>query len=220
MKSQTLLPIFLLLTSFFSGSLSAFEDSKIEGQWSKEATFLPYKDGIRKVEIASPDRRKIAIIGGVELSVVMDGKRIQGTEDEGISTLAELAWSPDSKAFFVTESYGGEVGEWVVWINVIEGERVRVINPAKDVSKSFKKHYKCYNAEEPNVGAVKWLNGGKHLLLVAEVPPHSSCPEMGKLRGYIVEIPTGKIVQEFDEAKLTTDWGPFLGKRFSGKQKR
>ena len=157
----------------------------------------------------------MVIVEGVRFGVVMDGKRLTGTEQKGISTLAELAWSPDSRAFFITESYGGAVGDWHVWIYVIQGATLRFHHVTQEVVKQFKKHYQCEEPEEPNVGAVTWVKDSAQLLVVAEVPPHSTCPEMGKVRGYIVEVPTGKIVEEFDQKELRARWGRYLGQRFA-----
>ncbi len=182
------------------------------GVWSREATFLEYHEGARRIEIISPDRRKIVIIEGVAFDVVMDGARLPGTEEKGVTTLAELAWSPDSRAFFITQSYGGAVGDWHIRVYLIENGRVRVYNVSQDIVKEFRKQY---NACEPNVGAITWVHGSKKLLLVAEVPPHSVCPQMGEVRAYIVEVPTGKIVEEFDRKSLKARWGRHLGQRFA-----
>lgn len=184
------------------------------GEWSKEATPLLYTGGTRRLQIRAPDPRKTAIIEGVRFYVAMDGRRLPGTEDKGVSTLAELAWSPDSRAFFVTESYGGAVGDWHVFVYIIEKARVRSIYVTEEVVRRFKRHYACYEPEEPNVGAIKWVTDSKQLLLVAEVPPHSSCPEMGKVRGYLVSVPAGAIIKEFTERQLRHRWTRYLGDRF------
>jgi len=220
MSTQVFLRILLLLIVLCSPFFASKESASQEAQWSKEATTLAYKTGTRRIEILSPDGMKAAVIDGVALDVVMEGKRLPGIEDAGVSTLAELAWAPDSIAFFVTESYGGWVGDWHVRVFVIEDGKAHRMAITNEVVKSFKKHYRCKEPQDPNIGAVKWLNGSTKLLIVAEVPPHSNCPEMGKLRGYIVEIPTGKIVEQFDEKKLRADWGQYLGKRLSHKQKK
>lgn len=185
-----------------------------EAQWSIESTALQYRGGIRHVEVMSPDRKKIVIVDDVKLSVVMDGKHLPGLDNVGVASLSELEWSPDSRAFFINESYGGAIGDWHVKVYLIGDDKtVRRVDIAKKVVSRFEKQYQCKEPEEPNIGAVKWFNGEKHLLLVAQVPPHSSCPEMGKIRGYVVEIPTGKIIKELDGDTLKIEWGTFLGKR-------
>jgi len=155
------------------------------------------------------------VVDGTSLAVTRKGARLAGIEKEGVAKLAELRWSADSAAFFVTQSYGGEVGEWLVWVYRIQGDRVQRTSVTQEVAREFKKHYRCREPEEPNIGAVKWLEGSNKLLLVAEVPPHSSCPEMGKVKGYVVEVPGGRIVQEFGDRELSLRWGRELGRRLS-----
>jgi hypothetical protein len=209
----------LWLLALASGVLFCLplESASAHGEWSREATLLRYKGETRKVEVIASDRRKTAVVEGVSVFVKADGRRLLGTENEGVSTLAELAWASDSTAFYMTQSLGGAVGEWRVAVYEVEKESVRVRDVTQEVMKQFKKHYKCKEPEEPNVGAVKWLNGSKELLVIAEVPPHSSCPEMGKVRGYLVEVLSGKITQEFGERELRARWGRYLGQRFSPK---
>lgn len=214
MNTNPLLRVFLLLTAMLLVLTFFLNKASAEGaEWSREAISLQQDAENRRMEVISSDGRKKAVVDGVKFSVLMDGKYLPGIEDAGINTLAELQWSPDSTALFVTESYGGVVGDWHATVYLVEGSSIHRLNVTKEVVNSFKKHYHCKEPEEPNVGAIKWLNGAK-LLLVAEVPPHSSCPEMGEIRGYIVEIPTGEILQEFDEKRLRTGWGDYLGKRF------
>ena len=187
------------------------------GEWSREATVLEYRGGTRTAAILAPDRRKKAIVDGVSLRVEMDGPRLPGIENAGVSTLAELRWAPDSRAFFITESHGGAVGEWRVTVYMIETQSVRSVDVTSEVTREFKQHYRCAEPEEPNVGAVRWVDGSNQLLVVAEVPPHSSCPEMGKVKGYVVKVPTGRIVQAFDARELKTRWGRYLGDRLKRK---
>jgi hypothetical protein len=36
---------------------------------------------------------------------------------------------------------------------------------------------------------------------------------MGELFGYLVSVPSGKIVERFSEARLRNKWGKYLGER-------
>lgn len=94
--------------------------------------------------------------------MVLDGRRLQGTENEGVPLpLAELFWAPDSAAFFITYSWGGQVGEWRVRVYVIEKEGVRWSDVTQEAVKRFKKHYKCHDPEDPNVAAATWVKDSK-----------------------------------------------------------
>jgi len=37
---------------------------------------------------------------------------------------------------------------------------------------------------------------------------------MGKIMGYTISIPDGKIVKEYSEKELRVDWGKYIGRRF------
>jgi len=165
------------------------------------------------MRIPSPDAKKAVLLQGTSIRVKDNGRLLPGTENEGFEPLAELEWAPDSSAFFITESNGGNVGTWGVRIFLVSNEGVKGVDVTRRVTDAFKKTYRCVTPEEPNIGAVKWVNGSTELLLVAEVPPHSSCPEMGKVRGYIVKVPNGIIQKELSRARLQEGWGSALGYR-------
>jgi hypothetical protein len=65
-----------------------------------------------------------------------------------------------------------------------------------------------------NLGVATWLNGGKGVLVILEVPPHSSCRNMGALVGYEVSLADLKIVERLPEATLRARSGGSLGSRF------
>ncbi len=211
MNIRNLYRVFLVfsLILFCANDINAAERDA-EGDWSREAISI---SSLKKIEISSPDHKMIVVVDGVNLAVIINGKSLTGIEEKGVMQPAELVWSPDSTAFFITETDGGWVGTWHVRVYLIKNEVVYYSDVTQEVIKQFKKQYKCMDPEEPNVGAVKWLKGSKNLLLVAEVPPHSTCPEMGKIRGYIVEIPTGKVIKEFSKKELKAQWGKYLGQR-------
>ncbi len=217
--SQLKLLRFLIIAIiiFCNNACVTASTTKIGANWSKEAYSLEYESGKRWKEISSPDGEKTAIIDGVNLYLKADGRMLPGLETVGASTLAEIGWSPNSNAFFLTESLGGAVGEWRVTVYLIEDGKVRVVDVSEEIMKEFEKHYECKEQEVPNIGAIKWIDEFETLLLVAEVPPHSSCTEMGKIRGYLVAVPSVQILKEFDEPTLRKKWGEFLGERFDRK---
>jgi hypothetical protein len=182
--------------------------------WAKNATYL-WSDGpLRCVKITSPDSRKTVYVGPTHLDVRIDDRWAPfPAERWEVETLAELLWAPDSSAFVVTQSDGGDVGTWLVAVYVLEGNGVARFDVARTVRESFQKRHPCDEPEDANVGAIAWLGGSKKLLLAAEVPPHSNCREMGKLGGFVVEVPSGRIIQELSDADLRAKWGSSLGER-------
>jgi hypothetical protein len=192
---------------------SIAESGPTQGIWARDAVSLVADPEKRHILVRAPDKKKSVAISGLGINVRSDERSLEGVEEAGVDTLAELAWAPDSLAFFITESDGGDVGTWGVRVFLISKNKVKQVDVTRRVVSSFRRTYKCASPEEPNVGAVGWLKGSKELLLVAEVPPHSTCPEMGKVRGYVVKVPGGTIQRELSSAKLKKDWGSYLGSR-------
>jgi hypothetical protein len=113
----------------------------------------------------------------------------------------EAAWAPDSKAFFITYSDGGNVGTYHVKIFYVTDSGLRVVEPIPNGSTLFQP--RCFDLEQPNVGAIKWMGGGSGSLLIAiEVPPHSSCASMGTFEAFEIELPSGKVISHYNQ--LTT----------------
>lgn len=190
------------------------EERPNEPQWSKSATALAWQGETRHLTIDSPDKRAAVVVGETRLQVFRGAKDLAGTENSGVSTLAELLWAPDSSAFVVTQSDGGWVGNWYVTVYAVGSDSVHKFNVMKPVSASFKKTYTCDDAENPNVGAVAWLGGSKELLVAAEVPPHSSCRGMGNVAGFVVDPKTGNVLAALTEGQLRKHFAEFLGTRF------
>lgn len=186
------------------------------GYWSRHATELQYTaDGERKrnLEVLAPDGRTRIVVTGPLMKVEVNGREVPGGEGLGANTLAELAWAPDSRAFFLTESGGGLVGEWFVTVYTLDKGKVVDRDVTREVIRRFKKHYRCIEDQPPNLGGVAWVQGSRRLLVVAEVPPHSNCPQMGKIRGYIVDVASGEVLQEFTAKELKVGWRRHIGDR-------
>ncbi len=188
-----------------------------EGMWSKEAKSLGRQEN-QKLHISAPDKKTVAVVDG-GLLVMREGKELPGTEDTGVVHLAELGWAPDSKAFFIVWSDGGWVGTWRTSVYLIEEQRVRRVDVTQEVKRESKENYRHIKPEALNIAAVKWLKGSRNLLLVGEVPPSSFYPEMGKVIGYTVSVPSGKIIEQFSQKRLRAVWGRYLGIRLSWEKK-
>ncbi len=133
-------------------------------------------------------------------------------------------WSPDSRAIAVTWTDGGLVGSWQVDVYSVDRERLRPVNVTKAVRRDLARSYpvckkffsscskadvKSFknNLEWVNVAAIKWLDGSKKLVLLAGVPPSSSYgSNMSKVKGYVVEVPSGRIAQILTKRAFLTRW--------------
>jgi hypothetical protein len=198
-----------------------------DGVWSAEARSLSFSmgtvesPGVRDVLVTSPNGRKRIIVKNYELRVESDGRQMRTPSGEpiGVYPLAEVGWAPDSGAFFLTWSDGGAVGSWNTDVYLLTPSGLRKAEATDNVRRDFMKRYNCdvwgehTGNEVPNIAGLKWLKGSKQLLLIAEVPPHSSCPEMGKFMGYSVSVPSGKILVRYSAKEVKTRWGKPLGIR-------
>jgi hypothetical protein len=111
---------------------------------------------------------------------------------------AEVAWAPDSNAFFVTYSDGGNIGTYHVKVFHVTASGLAVTEPIPDGRTLFVP--RCADPESPNVGAVRWMGRGSRRLLVAlEVPPHSSCADMGTFRVFEIELPGARVIKQRDQ---------------------
>lgn len=188
------------------------ETSRSQAIWSAFAVSLS-RTPEESVEVRAPNGRATVVVRGIDLRVLLDGKPLFGTEEQSVTTVAELGWAPESNGFYITQSDGGLVGTWYTTVFMIKVDSVRSIDVSRSVVTDFKRRYVCSGPEEPNVAAIAWLKDSERILLVAEVPPHSSCPEMGKIRGYIVEVATGNIIGTMSEAEIKAGWAKYMGPR-------
>lgn len=184
-----------------------------ESVWSKLSHPIPRG---RSFRVPSPDRKKSVLIEERTLIVLDGGMPVPGIEGYTMLLPAEMLWAPDSKAFVITANEGG-IGEeaWFVTVYLVESDRVDHHDVTSEAAVRFKEKAGCPNAGEPNFGAVKWIKESKNLLVVADWPRESSCPGPGAIRGYVIEVPSGKVLSEHEPKSLSERWGEYLGPRFS-----
>jgi len=195
------------------------------GEWSASGVYLGYGLGafdypgkLKVRRVPAPDKHRVILFEGYYAFVLSHGRRLAGKKDWFFSTLSEVLWAPDSSAFAITRSDGGWVGSWDVEVFFLADGRLKKTDVSAQAKRDAQTKYKCDSSggranEEPNIGALHWIAGSSELLIVAEVPRHSSCPQMGELFGYVVSVPSGKIFRRFDEKQLRTRWNSVLGER-------
>jgi hypothetical protein len=129
--------------------------------------------------------------------------------------LAEIVRSPSGTAFALNGSDGGVVGTWDVRIFISRSAAAAERRLHPEVRQAVDSFPQCEETEVPNLGLAAWLKGGTEMLLIAEVPPHSSCRNMGSLRGLRVETATGRLLEQVPENVVRAKWGRTLGCRFA-----
>lgn len=209
--------IVLLLFSFVIAVYNIVECAAIQctGIWANSA-ISPYKeDGFSTIEIISPNGF-FSISGSMEgLSLVNKGKSIH-LDLLFSPPLVEVLWAPDSLKFVINMSDGGLVGTWETHIYLIDGQgnpvHVNIQNFLLSISDKIPQ---CEPKESVNVGIAAWLNESKEILLIVEVPPHSTCRNMGAITGFRISTQEMKVVEIISENELRKNWSHTLGCRFS-----
>jgi hypothetical protein len=212
-RQHLLASLILLFLMAGYGSQASAE----EGAWSKQSFSVPRQ---RAFKVPSPDRKKTVLVQELMLAVTDAGMPVPGIEGYTLVLPAEIAWAPDSKAFVLTANEGGQDDAWYVTVYMLEYDRVNYYDVTAEAAGRFRESVKCLGADEPNFGAIKWLKESKNLLLVAEVPARASCSDTKAYWGYIVEVPSGKVLSELEPKKLQDDWGEYLGPRIVKKSLR
>ncbi|MFA7060097.1 MAG: hypothetical protein WC156_04690 [Pedobacter sp.] len=132
--------------------------------------------------------------------------------------LTEVLWAPDSRGFTINVSDGGLVGTWEAHVYSIDQDGNPIPhNIRKLIFPITNKFLKCEPKEVANFGITAWLNGSKEILIVAEVPPHSSCRNMGAIIGFQISVKSGKIIERISEKELRKKWKSYLGCRFEAE---
>lgn len=126
----------------------------------------------------------------------------------GLLVNAEVLWSPDSRAFSVTYSTGGNVGTYHVKVVYVSPAGLQVVEPVKQARRLFAPI--CFTPEDPNVGVIAWTAPAR-LAIAIEVPPHSSCAAMGTFRAFEIGLPDGRVLNRYSQAEAKRVFAKELG---------
>jgi hypothetical protein len=66
-----------------------------------------------------------------------------------------------------------------------------------------------------NVGVVGFSGDSKEVLVIAEVPPHSSCQNMGEVLGFCIALQAKEVVARLPEKAARRAWTGLLGPRLA-----
>ncbi len=127
---------------------------------------------------------------------------------------SEIAWSPDSAAFFVTYSDGGLIGTYHVKVFSVGKSVLRESEPIPNGRRLLVPT--CFDPERPNVVAVKWMEDSSRMLIAVQVPPHSSCASMGTFHAFEISIPDGTVLKRYGQLRAKALFARFLGPDLMG----
>ncbi len=204
----------LILTVSVLLSPASLANRRQGGLFSRSAT--PIWDEIwerKTMRISAPDGQKTILAeaegDNLSLRVSAYGKWFPVDLGEWIVG-AEAAWSPDSKAFFVTASEGGRVGQYHSLIFQVSEDGIRTVDLNPVVEQAFGHPAVCAWPELPNVVAITWLGSSSRLLLAAQILPHSVCDSMGTFRAYEISVPQGAILRKYSQIETKRLFGGHL----------
>jgi hypothetical protein len=159
------------------------------------------------VRIASPDGKKEISVRTVQDPKDPDGLHINYTvqtagkafETKLLGFNGEVAWSPDSKAFAVTQTEGGGSIGSRVYVFYVEEDGLRKLDVSRPIENHFGTPVRCDVNVAPNTGFVRWGADSSTLLVAAEVVPVSICDCMGTYRVYEMALPTLTITRTYSQ---------------------
>jgi hypothetical protein len=217
------------------GKASECTPTAFPPRWSAEATYLcswSTKQGFaRDIKVYSPDRTKTVHVINQRWFVEVGGKELGLDPKESYVSdyPAELAWSPDSTAFYITQSDGtSEIQGFHTEIYRVTERGVRQLpNLNLMVHRQFDHRHKCvlyfagdngkpddrYEDDYSNVAGLKWLDGSSQLILVAEIAPDQACGEhRGYFGGYLLSTVDGRILRRYSPQGIgsAVEWCSWL----------
>jgi hypothetical protein len=171
------------------------------------------------VSVRSPDGQKIVIartIYGnkasdefhISYGVHIAGKRFR-TRLPGFN--GEVAWSPDSKAFAVSETEGGGGIGARVYVFFVDADGLQKLDVSEPIEKDFGHPVQCEVKVPPNTGVVSWGSDSSTLYIAAQVIQVSLCKCMGTFRVYEINLPSLTIVRAYSQKESEKRFKGLLG---------
>lgn len=196
----------------------------------------------RSLRVPSPNKKNLVEVRywkdketgvlSAYLEVTRGGRRLGSADarefDPGSDD--DLLWSPDSTKFFVNR--GGEQAIGVFWMDVyrLDDPKLAPIDitaaALKDMVATFPPcraknlMYDCHElTDDPgsfiNMSGVDWLPDSSAIVVMAEVMPSTRFGGiMGEVMGYVVEVPSGKIMQRMTAHEFARRWQHSLAFKF------
>lgn len=119
--------------------------------------------------------------------------------DIGPGVDSELLWSPDSNAFFVTYSNGGNIGDFHVLVIDTIGGKLCVRDLSELIYRTFGNPVRCDENPPPNVAGITWVGATHRIWVAAQVLPTSICDSMGTFRAYEVDPSQMKVLRSLNQ---------------------
>lgn len=209
------------------------------GEWSRLAYPMPIAKLPQQacLELVAPNGEYTFIVKGGDypkVSILNKGKSLHimlplwviSLQDSANPrrvqpTGAEFMWAPNSKALAATENYklarpNIAGGGWRVLVYLIRPPHVKPVFMDEQAAAAYQKKYVCKYL--PDVGALKWV-GSHKLLLLAQGSVDELCKQNWNDIGYLVSVPSGRIIRTYSQQQLTR-WREIFGSAGTYGQRR
>lgn len=203
--------------------------------WSKKGISFPLAcppfTSCHPLQIVSPNDRNAVqvnyetIDGDIEaatLKLRIAGKSAGYLSTSGDLVEEEIVWSPDSKCFFINGNYNGYVDE-IAGVYCIDQPNFALAHIMRyveqDMTRSFPPCRAAYLSEKQcaqmaadpssylSVLALDWIHGSSEMVVMPEVPCSSMWGGiMCQVLGYIIAVPSGKILRRMDPKEFAKEW--------------
>jgi hypothetical protein len=209
LKRPLALALVLVLSTSAANAKGVFASHAVN-LWSEVA-------GGGRTTVTSPDGRSRVVVQydddrGMMIRTEGAIGKLSFSTDAFVAS--ELTWAPDSMAFFITGSDGGAVGDYHLLVVDRFGGHLAMKEATKAIHAAFGHPVKCDVPEAPNVGGIKWLPG-HHVLVAAEVLPHSVCDGMGTFKAYELDPATMTVGRAYGQLEAKKLFGPDLGQELT-----
>ena len=185
-----------------------------DGEWgsfaapgSQGVSDLP-ETGIKR--LYAPNQSSFIKITPESVSLVApNGSQTDLSNFIGSMNLTEFKYTDDSTAVFVNSSLGGFTGDWHTHIYRFKNGKAQEF----DILKVLKASGLPKSSEDcdPNIYSIAWLHENSQLLVLAEIPPSSSCGvNMGLSRGYVVDLDHHRVIETYSAKQYVKKFHKFL----------
>jgi len=206
MESRVIATLMFVCTCFASPLVRA--DEPLFAAHASTGTVAASPDGKSTVSLRLIDDNANDFPTDVK---VRTGKRTL-TSSVNFGLNAEILWSQDSRAFTLTGSSGGGMGQYHTDVFIIRSNRLIRLPLTHLIEEAFGHPVKCGWPEVPNVAAIKWLETSRTVLVAAEIIPHSNCDSFGTFRAFVVNLQSQRIVRTYDQLTVKRLYGADLGR--------
>jgi hypothetical protein len=161
--------------------------------------------------VLSPDKHAELRLHAGEFGLLVNGALIEDLSNLiGSVSLTEVLWSPDSSAFFVNASDGGEVGTWKSYVFLLSGEKVREVQVGSLIAGQSGLKTTC---DYKNLGSLGWMDGHAKIMLMEQVPSSSECSNMNSIKGYVIDTEAGRVLEVLEMPAVEKRFQPYFGDR-------